>query len=301
MFDFRKICFDDKEWITQCLAVSDFRGCEYSFANNLAWQRLNDTVITHYDDFYISCSFDRDQPYFTFPAGVKTDTQGKAKYIKLFEELKKYVSSKGKPLIVSSVTDNNLEWIKEYYGDNIICEYDRDNSDYIYNSADLIELKGKKYHGKRNHIKRFMDEPWEYKELTNKEIDSCIAFSAEFYNNNDSSDDFSAVVEQYAINLFLTNMDKLGLKGAVLYRNDKMVGFTIGEQLNSDTFVVHIEKALSDVQGAYPMLCSSFAAHNAYELSYINREEDLGIEGLRRSKLSYNPAFLLNKNVITFK
>ena len=94
---------------------------------------------------------------------------------------------------------------------------------------------------------------------------------------------------------------RLGLKGAVLYRNDKMTGFTVGEQINSDTFVVHIEKALADVQGAYPMLCNQFTSHNAKGLSFINREEDLGIEGLRKSKLSYNPAFLLNKNVITFR
>ena len=177
----------------------------------------------------------------------------------------------------------------------------REFADYIYNTTDLIDLAGRKYHGKRNHIKRFMDEPWEYRELTDKEIDSCIEFSAEFYNKNDNADDPSAVVEQYAIDLFLTNMDRLGLKGAVLYRNDKMTGFTVGEQINSDTFVVHIEKALADVQGAYPMLCSQFATHNAKGLSFINREEDLGIEGLRKSKLSYNPAFLLNKNVITFR
>ena len=270
MFDFRKISFEDKEWITKCLAVSDFRGAEYCFANNMAWQRLNDTVITHHGDFYISCSFEDGQPYFTFPAGVKIDVEGKEKYIRLFDELKEYVSAQGKPLIVSSVTDDNLSWIKEYYGDKIICEYDRDSSDYIYNASDLIELKGKKYHGKRNHIKRFMDEPWEYRELTDKEIDSCIEFSAEFYNKNDNADDPSAVVEQYAIDLFLTNMDRLGLKGAVLYRNDKMTGFTVGEQINSDTFVVHIEKALADVQGAYPMLCSQFASHNAKGLSFIN-------------------------------
>ena len=113
MFDFRKISFEDKEWITKCLAVSDFRGAEYCFANNMAWQRLNDTVITHHGDFYISCSFEDGQPYFTFPAGVKIDVEGKEKYIRLFDELKEYVSAHGKPLIVSSVTDDNLSWIKD--------------------------------------------------------------------------------------------------------------------------------------------------------------------------------------------
>ena len=117
--DFRKIQLSDKDWINECLAISDFKGCEYSFANNLAWHRLNDTVITHYNDFYISCSFENGQPYFTFPAGVALDDNGKEKYIELFYELKKYVSDLGKSLILSSVTDENLEWIKDYYKDKI--------------------------------------------------------------------------------------------------------------------------------------------------------------------------------------
>lgn len=298
--DFRKIQLSDKDWINECLAVSDFKGCEYSFANNLAWHRLNDTVITHYNDFYISCSFENGQPYFTFPAGVALDDNGKEKYIELFYELKKYVSDLGKSLILSSVTDENLEWIKDYYKDKITCSYDRNNSDYIYNADDLINLRGKKYHGKRNHIKRFMDNEWDYEDITSKLIDECIEFSTHFYNKSESYDDFSSVVEQYAINVFLTNMNHLGLNGAILRQNGAIVGFTIGEKLNSDTFVVHIEKAIAEIQGAYPMLCNQFAKHNAADCKYINREEDLGIDGLRKSKLSYNPAFLLNKNIITF-
>lgn len=298
--DFRKIQLSDKDWINECLAISDFKGCEYSFANNLAWHRLNDTVITHYNDFYISCSFENGQPYFTFPAGVALDDNGKEKYIELFYELKKYVSDLGKSLILSSVTDENLEWIKDYYKDKITCCYDRNNSDYIYNADDLINLRGKKYHGKRNHIKRFMDNEWAYEDITSELIDECIEFSTHFYNKSESYDDFSSVVEQYAINVFLTNMDHLGLNGAILRQNGAIVGFTIGEKLNSDTFVVHIEKAIAEIQGAYPMLCNQFAKHNAADCKYINREEDLGIDGLRKSKLSYNPAFLLNKNIITF-
>ena len=97
------------------------------------------------------------------------------------------------------------------------------------------------------------------------------------------------------------NMDYLNLKGGVLKADNRIVGITIGEQLNSDTFVVHIEKALADVQGAYPMICNQFAKANAAELKYINREEDLGLEGLRKSKLSYKPAFMVDKYTVYFK
>lgn len=299
MFDFRKIRLSDKVAVNEKLAVSDFRGCEYSFANNMAWQRLNDTLICFYKDFYICCSFEDGQPYITFPAGVKSDDSGKEKYIQLFSELKQYMEQQGRPLIVSSVNTENLEWIKEYYGDKITCEYNRDGSDYIYNSSDLINLSGKKYHGKRNHIKRFMENDWEFEPITSDNLDDCILFSTQFYNNNEN--DYSAIIEQYAIDLFFMNMDYLNLKGGVLKADNRIVGITIGEQLNSDTFVVHIEKALADVQGAYPMICNQFAKANAAELKYINREEDLGLEGLRKSKLSYKPAFMVDKYTVYFK
>lgn len=300
MFDFREIKPEDKDWINEKLAISDFRGCEYSFANNLAWRRLNNTLITSYGDFYISCSFYDGQPVITFPTGVVCDEQGREKNIKLFSELKKYVSDMGKPLIVSSVNSDNLVWLKEYYGSKIKIDADRDGFDYIYSAQALAELKGKKYHGKRNHIKRFKENNWSFEPLTCEHFDECTAFAAEFYNNNESYDDFSAVVEQYAIHTYFSNFDYLGLKGGLLRLDGHIVGFTIGEKLNSDTFVVHIEKAVGSIQGAYPTLCNEFVKTYASEYKYINREEDLGIEGLRKSKLSYHPEFLLEKYTVTF-
>lgn len=300
MFEFRKIQLRDRDAVNERLAVSDFRGCEYSFANNMAWQRLNNTLICLYRDFYICCSWDGNDPYITFPAGVKTDETGKEKYIYLFSALKKFFEDQGKKLIVSSVTEENLQWIREYYGDSVTYGSDRDYSDYIYNSSDLINFPGKKYHAKRNHIRRFMENNWFFEPICPANTEECIVFATNFYNSVSASD-HSSVIEQYAINLFLTEMEYLGLTGALLKCGKDTVGVTIGERLNSDTFVVHIEKARSDVQGAYPMLCSQFAKKNASELTYINREEDLGIEGLRKSKLSYRPVFLLDKYTVFFK
>lgn len=302
MFDFREIQLSDKEWIERCLKESDFRGCEYSFANNLAWRRLSDTVICRHGDFYISCSFDDDkQPVFTFPAGAKCESKGIERYKELFSRLKTYTEQNGHRLKISSVNSEHLKWMTEYYGDKIEVYANRDSFDYIYRSSDLIELKGKKYHGKRNHIKRFKENSWAFEPMTAGHFNECIAFAAEFYNENDGYDDYSAVVEQFVIHTFFDNFEYLGLKGGVLRKDGRIVGFTIGEQLNSDTFVVHIEKAKSEIQGAYPTICNEFARENAGEFRYVNREEDLGIEGLRKSKLSYKPEFLLEKSTVTFK
>lgn len=301
MFDFRKIKLEDRDWINACLKVSDFRGCEYSFANNMAWQRLNDTQICRYGDFYISCSYENKRPYITFPSGVKTDDKGREEYIKLFYSLRKYFSDLGKPLTVSSVTEDNLKWLREYYGGDIEYRYDRDGSDYVYNVSDLTELSGKKYHGKRNHIKRFCENDWNFELISDDNVDRCFEFCVNIYNKDDSYSEFSKVVEQYAIDLFLTDRQELKLKGGVLKSNGEIVGISIGEQLNSDTFVVHIEKARGDIQGAYPTLCNEFVKAFAQDFKYINREEDLGIDGLRKSKLSYHPAFMVDKYVLTFK
>ena len=294
MFDFREIELSDKSWIDELLAKSDFMGCEYSFANNVAWRRLSDSVISRYKDFYLISYQDNDNIYLTYPAGEGNITE-------LLNEFSKYCCNLGKRFVLSSVTHDNLEYIKGNFDGKIEnIKSNADYYDYIYNAEDLINLRGKKYHSKRNHISNFKKQPWEYKELTPDLFDDCIEFVTESYNKR-SETDYSAVVEQFAINTFFTNFEYLNLKGGVLFQNGGIVGVTIGERLNSNTLVVHIEKALSDVNGAYPTLCNEFAKANALDLKYINREEDLGLEGLRKSKRSYHPCFQLEKYSIIFK
>lgn len=294
MFDFREIELSDKSWIDELLAKSDFMGCEYSFANNVAWRRLSDSVISRYKDLYLISSQDNDNIYLTYPAGEGNITE-------LLNEFSKYCYNLGKRFVLSSVTRDNLEYIKGNFDGKIeSIKSNADYYDYIYNAEDLINLRGKKYHSKRNHISNFKKQPWEYRELTPDLFEDCIEFVTESYNKR-SETDYSAVVEQFAINTFFTNFEYLNLKGGVLFQNGGIVGVTIGERLNSNTLVVHIEKALSDVNGAYPTLCNEFAKANAFDLEYINREEDLGLEGLRKSKRSYHPCFQLEKHSVIFK
>lgn len=295
MFNFREIELSDKVWIDELLSKSDFMGCEYSFANNVAWRRLNDSVISRYKDFYLISTSDDDNIYLTYPAGEGDILN----FIVLFNN---FCKNNGKKFVLSSVSSENLEFLKENFYDKIEeIKSNPDYYDYIYNADDLINLRGKKYHSKRNHISNFKKQAWEYKELTPDLFDDCIEFITKSYNRKNDSDDFSSVVEQYAINTFFNNFEYMNLKGGVLYQNNDLVGVTIGERINSDTLVVHIEKAYASVNGAYPTICNEFAKANASNLKYINREEDLGIEGLRKSKRSYNPCFMLEKHTIIFK
>ncbi|MBQ7784054.1 MAG: DUF2156 domain-containing protein [Oscillospiraceae bacterium] len=294
MLDFKTIELSDKPWIDSLLRLSDFRGCEYCFANNMAWHRMYNTKITRYKDFYISMS-EGDNIYFTFPAG-------EGDYAEVFNEMKKYAENHNSPLIIGSVTPDKFTLFKELFHDNCYdISADMGSWDYVYNSSDLALLAGKKYHSKRNHLKKLLALEHSYTPMTEADFDDCITFAAESYNLNSGYDDRSKVCEQYAINTYFEHFGQLGLCGGVLRVDGKLAAFTIGERINSDTLGVHIEKADTDIAGAYPAINQFFSASAGKDYAYINREEDLGIEGLRKAKRSYYPAFMIEKHIIQFK
>ena len=194
-----------------------------------------------------------------------------------------------------------LEMLTELFGGEFDYELDSDSSDYIYSTEKLINLSGKKYHQKRNHLARFNEYDWKFSLITEKDFDDCITFCTNTYNMKNAIDSQSGIAEQYAINTYFSYFDELGLVGGIIRINDDIKAVTIGEKLNSNTFCTHIEKADTSYQGIYVGINNEFAKNAAYGCEYINREEDLGLEGLRRSKMSYHPEFLLEKHVVTFK
>ena len=296
MLEFRTISLSDRDRINTALRASDFRGCEYSFANNMAWQRLAGSKIAFYKDFYICCAFETEDgaPHFVLPAGSGS-------YKDVIREMQLFSDSLGKPLIIAGVTDDLLGMFSELFPGEYTVQSDRDGSDYIYSSADLIELPGRKYHQKRNHLARFNEIEHTFSLITEKDFDECLEFCTKAYNDKNAYTDHSSIAEQFAINTYFSYFCKLGLVGGIIRINGSIAALTIGEQLSSDTFCVHIEKADTAYNGIYAGINNCFAKSACADFKYINREEDLGLEGLRKSKLSYRPAFLLNKNIVTFK
>lgn len=295
MLEFRRITINDRDRINEALRRSDFMSCEYSFANNLAWCRLADSQICFWGDHYIICSFGNEDgiPSFTFPSG------GKFNY-EIFCEMKRFSESLGHPLRMCGVTESSLELLDELLPDSFTKELDRDGCDYIYRRSDLSEFPGKKFHQKRNHLARFERIESEFSLITEKDYDDCISFITSDYNGR-TDINHSAVAEQYAVNTYFSHFEELGLVGGIIRINGKTAAVTVGEKLNSNTFCVHIEKADRQYEGIYTGICNKFVKSCTEGSEYINREEDLGIEGLRKSKLSYHPAFLLNKYIVNFK
>jgi hypothetical protein len=285
MLELREIQLEDKPWILELLSYSDFRGCEYSFGNNFVWRKAYNMKMTRYKDFYISFG----NGHFFFPAG-RGDIE------EVIAEMNAYSNKYlGEKLFLSSMSKNTAELLKSIYGEKIILTPVRDNFDYIYSRLDLAELKGKKYHSKRNHINRFKENNWTYEPITPDNIHECLKMNEIWCERNGCLDDESKNKEACAVRQGLTYFFDIGFVGGLIRVDGKIQAFTYGEKQNSDTFVVHVEKALTDYQGAYPMINNQFILHECGGYEYINREEDMGEKNLRKAKLSYHPVFFEEK------
>ncbi|MBE8952851.1 MAG: DUF2156 domain-containing protein [Quinella sp. 1Q7] len=180
---------------------------------------------------------------------------------------------------------------------NITAE--RDNFDYVYLAQDLINLSGRKFHGKKNHLNAFRKEYPDavYLPITEEIIPKCrVELNAwsEMHKRANPDDPFIGY-EQAAIHEIFDHFDRFKLKGGAILLDGKVAAFTFGERLNSDTAVIHVEKADSNVRGIYAAINQAFVEREWSNMTYINREEDMGIDGLRQAKESYRPVKLIEK------
>ena len=289
-FDFRTPELSDRAWVEPLLAQSGFRGCLYTFGNNYVWKDAYNVKICRWNDFYALQNSDHsDTPRFLYPAGKGN--------IELFiKALRGYCAELKIPLKMSANKECTEKLLAIY--PEITVHADRDGFDYVYNTSDLAELRGRKYHSKRNHLNRFYENDWSFEVINADNIQFCREVLEQWLNAD--NDDEEKLTEAEVVRKSLADYSALGYRGGVLFADGKPQAFTFGERSSNDTFVVHVEKALLDFQGAYTAVNCEFAKTLVNEYPYINREEDAGSEGLRRAKLSYHPAFLEEKYFIDF-
>jgi hypothetical protein len=175
--------------------------------------------------------------------------------------------------------------------------------EYIYSSNDLIHLVGKKHQSKRNHIHKFQRTyQWEYLPITPEIIPDCLELYKRWCKENGGCNrEQSLIAEGIATQKAFAHYEQLDLVGGALRIDGEILAYSYGQPLTADTFGVHAEKCLYKIDGGFAMMNQQFAEHNCTNYRYINREEDLGLESLRKAKLSYHPAFLLEKGVIREK
>lgn len=173
--------------------------------------------------------------------------------------------------------------------------------DYVYTRESLATLKGKKLHGKRNHINKFLSKypDYEYKKLDSSMIEDCVALYNQWIEDKDEEASKSMEDEKRSVLLALNNMEALDLTGGTIYIDGKLCAFTVGERLHPHVQLIHIEKADTNYEGIFPMINQQYVLHECEDVELINREEDMGIEGMRKAKRSYNPVKMIEKYLIS--
>ncbi len=221
-----------------------------------------------------------------------------------FYEMKEYFNSvlgvKLKLCLVDEHTKNILNLPK----DKFLVEEERDYFDYLYNAKELMALSGKKYHKKKNHVNGFLKEyenRYRVKIADKSDVESIEEFLIKWHNKRNIIDEYNRDdYELKGIFYVLEHCDMLKYKMMLVYVDDVIEGFTLGTYLSEEkTAYIHVEKANPDIRGLYAFINREFLKNCFSEAEYVNREDDMGLEGLRKAKLSYNPIELIKKYTIT--
>jgi hypothetical protein len=293
--DFREIRLEDKNLFQDFLNHSPPQTSELTFTNLFMWRHYYSLQWSLWDECVCIVSHPDGKQPFAFPPLCK-----KA-FGERIIELLSYLKKRGGRGVMQRVPD---DLVNQYlnYDDQLAIALDRDNCDYVYLTNDLIKLEGNKYHGQKNHINKFKKNYlYQYKPLTTVLVSECLQMETEWCNLRHCEIFPGLVGEERAIFEALTNMESLGFKGGAILIDGKVEAFALGEPLNPRTTVIHIEKANPAFEGLYQLINQEFCVHEWGNTLYINREQDLGEEGLRKAKLSYHPHHFVNKYTIELK
>lgn len=285
---FKEVELKDRELLDRYLKrESGFIG-EHNFADLYMWVYEYKSSYALYNDYlYIKMTAPRSGTDFhLMPFGER---EGFSQALKILIEEGKRKEGK---LYFSSVSRWQKELAEKILGDRVQLVLSRDYADYIYLSEKLIELRGKKLHGKKNHLNRFIKDNegrWNYEDLDDFNAEEFYAFQLKWASLHDP-EEFKG--ETAAVKALLEARRELGVKGGLIRLEGKVTAMTLGTEFNSKIFIVNIEKALPGINGAYQIINNEFARRNLRGYKYINREEDMGLEGLRQAKTSYAPELL---------
>lgn len=278
--EFHRVTPADREWIRTALKGTDRKNCEESFANLYTWGNAFGMEVAQVE----GCLVCRLKNAYSLPIGINRDAAiGKAK--ELYENGR---------FVIFGLESQDFPYLERHFS-HIRAEYDRRWSDYIYLRDNLENLAGKKLAAKRNHINAFEREysDWHTEPITKDNMEAVRQFHNRWSQMREIGENLEEELD--AAELMLENYFELGLEGLVLYAEQDIVAYSFGEPLTDETYCVHVEKALSHVRGAYPLINREFVRTYCKEYEFINREDDSGEKGLRKAKMSYVPYMIVHK------
>jgi hypothetical protein len=294
--DFSEITLGSKAEFDYYIKLHNPLISELTFTNFFAWRHFYKFRYSVISGLLCVISVPcRGEPFAMMPLGnVNEDNFSEA-----YSKLKEYFGKMGWRLVFRKITAGEIEFFKKRIASETSIVYDRDNSDYLYKTDDLINLRGKKYDGKRNHINKFKKlYTYEYVPLESALLDECARIMEQWCADKNCKCVDGEYCERKANLEILENFGVLDYKGALVKVDSVYEAFTAGELLNENTAVIHVEKAKSSIKGLYTFINQQFVEKEWSGTTYINREQDLGFEGMRKAKLSYHPVRLIDKYTV---
>lgn len=285
--DFHIVTVADKPLFDYYILSSEEQNCDLNFANIFCWSATYHSEVAEAEDFLV-IRFDN--------GGAKCYMQpvGSGDKRVILELLRRDAFEQRTPLRLYGLSHEWRTFLEENYPEEFAFDTPRALCDYIYRVDDLAQLPGRKYQPKRNHINRFVARyKWHAEPLSRANIKDCLALNDKWLANREVGDMERA--EQQTLRCAFENFEALGLRGIVLYADGVPAAFSYGTPINHSTFCTHIEKHDNTIEGAATMINRLMAQSLDEEFEFVNREDDLGLEGLRFAKMSYHPALLLDK------
>ena len=291
MIDFKRLTPEDRQTYQNLLFADGSRGCEYSFANVNIWGRQRIAFL--HGRAILFSQYDRISLY-PYPVGT-------ADVKPALDAIICDAAQRGIPCRLASMNQADCQTVETLYPGKFQFHTDRDHFDYVYSINDLADLSGKRYQSKRNFANRFASNHPNCRCLPIDEstLPAVQAMLEQWFAERlQIAPDSDFLLEQVALNRAFAHMEALGLEGLAVMEDGICIAMTMGSRLSADTFDIHFEKALDGYDGAYAFINRSFARHlrdRYHELQYLNREDDMGIPGLRKAKLSYHPHHMVEK------
>lgn len=294
--DFKEINIEAKSVLDSYFDLVDYEACEYCFNTLFMWQHQYKTCYHIGDGFAVLVGEYNEEIFSILPLAPKEKIKEAVDYVLTFfdKDMKK--------VYLRGIDEDVVEILSKNYPEKFEYTSERDIFDYIYDAEKLRTLKGRKLSNKRNHINYFMKEysdKVETRLLGKEDFDDCFKLIEIWDENRNGDKDFeeSKQNELVAIKKLFDNFDILKdkLKVYGVYIDGKLEAFSMGEYLTNDMALIHIEKANPSIRGLYPYINKMFLVEHFPDVTWVNREEDMGVEGLRKAKLSYYPERFVEK------
>lgn len=301
--EFKKILLEDRAILKEHISCNQHKLSDYSVGNLIVWGSKHNTRYALYKGCMIIRFTTDGKERFAFPMGIDfaKDPEAREKLAEVMNEILAVCDKEKIKFRMYAVEPEMFTELDKACPGQYEINYIRDYANYIYLADDLERLAGKKYHGKKNHLNAFKRSypNWSYESIDENNTEACIELVKTWARNNDTAHDADKYDEVGALLYSLEHRVELGMIGGVIKVGDEIVAMTMGEPCDRCAFVVHFEKAKPEYRGSYQIINQQFVSNELQDFTYINREEDLGDDGLRQAKKSYRPHMMAKSGKVT--